>query len=114
MLRVARIRAGKAQSAQTIVEAHEAGDQAAQQTLEAYTSLLGQLCGELTYQYMPMDGIYFAGSVARGVLRPEFHSNLAVGAGAVGKVGNLMEHVPKAIILDDAAALRGCLTALMK
>ncbi|MCX7560607.1 glucokinase [Sulfitobacter sp. F26204] len=102
----------EAKSAKDIVEAYLAGDQAAENTLTLYSELLGILSNELAYYYMPMNGVYFAGSVARGVLRPEFHANLTKSDANAGKVGNLNHAIPKAIVLDDAAALIGCLAAL--
>lgn len=111
LARFHEIRTGGKRSAKDIVERHEAGDADAGETLGIYTKLLGVLCRQLAYSYMPMEGMYFAGSVARGVLRPEFHVNLKTGGADAGKVGNLVDTIPKSIILDDAAALRGCSVA---
>ena len=103
-------RSGNKDTAKDIVQMSEEREPEARQTLDAYTKLLGLLCGELALQYMPMSGIYFAGSVARGVLGREFLGNLTVAG--TGKVSHLVGAMPKAIILDDAAALGGCLAVL--
>ncbi len=104
---------GAQMSAREIVEAHEAGSDAqATQTLGLYMGLLGQLCTELSLQYMPLDGIYFAGSVARGILMPTFYDALLGEGAEAGKVGNLLRDIPKFVILDDAGALLGCIEAL--
>jgi len=105
-------RIGRAATAQQVVEAHAAGAAAAGETLEIYTALLGAFCRELSFQYMPLEGMYFAGSVARGILRPEFHKNLQARTVAGDKLGDLLAGIPKWTILDDAAALRGCLAAI--
>ncbi|KIN65555.1 Glucokinase [Sulfitobacter noctilucae] len=102
---------GTERTARAVVEASESGDPAAMQTLMKYTGLLGQLCSELAFQYMPLEGLYFAGSVARGILQPAFLDRLQA-APAAGKIGDMLTTIPKAVILDDAAALRGCLAAL--
>lgn len=106
------VRTGEAISAKDIVQSSGTGNQSAHETLDIYTTLLGLLCHELAFQYMPMDGIYFAGSVARGVLTPQYQANLDVGGASVGKLGNLASAIPKIVILEDAAALHGCRVAL--
>ncbi len=105
------LRSGGTRSAREVVEASAAGDVDATRTLDDYTRLLGQLCSELAFQYMPLDGVYFAGSVARGILQPAFFDNLQ-GPPGTGKIGDTLAVFPKWVILDDAAALRGCLAAL--
>lgn len=95
-----------------ITQAHLEGAPEATQTLQNYTSLLALLCRELAYHYMPMGGMYFAGSVARGILTPEFHSSFSAQACSDSKVGDLFARIPKWVMLEDAAALYGCRAAL--
>lgn len=81
---------------------------AASETLQLFARLLGLLVRELVVQYLPFAGIYFAGSVSRGVL----------GAGMVdtfervfveqGHFFNNLADLPIKVISDDAAGLLGC------
>ena len=62
---------------------------------------------ELILYYLPLEGVYFAGSVARGVLGVAQEPFLD----ALGQP-HLMQDIIAApsvsLILDDAAALHGC------
>jgi len=99
-------------SGRQIVEAHRAGtDPTATSVLTQYVDLLGRFCAELTLQYMPLEGIYFAGSVARGILSADMHAVLRRNHGNGGRLGNLLARIPISLILDDAAALYGCIAA---
>lgn len=74
---------------------------------DAYAGVLGWLLRDLMLAYMPMAGIYFAGSVARGLLSrgasapclEVFHRPFPV---------DMPGQCPIWIIADDAAALQGC------
>lgn len=105
-------RSGQSLSGKEIAQRRDQGDVVATETLTIYASLLGLLCREFAFQYMPMDGIYFAGSVARGVLQRDVYYHIRGVDDDVGKVGDLLSRIPKWIVLDDAAALQGCLVAL--
>ncbi|MGR3713999.1 MAG: glucokinase [Shimia sp.] len=91
-----------------IMKAFESGDAAAQRTVRLYARALGQLTRTMMHQYMPRDGIAFAGSASRGVLGSaafaEFVAELT--ADGVGIVD--AKSFPIGVITDDAAALEGC------
>jgi glucokinase len=63
-------------------------------------------------QYMPRDGVAFAGSASRGVLTsaalPDFMAELTRDAHGIVDP----ETFPISLITDDAAALQGCLQYL--
>lgn len=98
------------QRAEAVVAAAAAGDPAANATCDLYARLFGLICRELALRFMPKDGMFLAGSVARSVtqrldiFRDAYHSD------------SLMAQIPRAVpigvIRDDMAALHGCLAAV--
>ena len=96
--------------AEEVAAAAAAGDDAAQASYAFYAEIFGLLCRELAMRFMPFDGLYLAGSVARSsaermdLFGPAFLSDA------------LMRQIPEAtpilMIRDDMAALHGCLAAL--
>lgn len=68
---------------------------------------LGLYTRQLVFQYMPLDGIYFAGSVARGVLGTDKRSDLLAAFEADGPFQDMVSGVPISVITDDGAALYG-------
>ncbi len=104
---------GIERSGNEIMAAHSRGDDpAADQIVQFYAELLSALCRELVFQYLPLNGIYFAGSVARGVLSVVDHADFATGAGKGQGMSQQFRHIPMSLITDDAAALAGCLRRL--
>ncbi|MCP5088678.1 MAG: glucokinase [Rhodobacteraceae bacterium] len=95
-----------------IVHMHENGkNEAATRTLQIYASLLGAHCRELALQYLPLNGIYFAGSVARGVLGTGLTAEFVAELNQHRRFKRLFSQMPVSIIKDDAAALVGCVAA---
>jgi glucokinase len=93
---------------QEIAQNHLAGmDPHATKTLRLYAQMLGALTRELLLMYMPTGGVYFAGSVGRGIfeagLEKQFmevlHQNHFIEAA---------KDIPIRIIADDGAGLTGC------
>lgn len=101
----AALHQGEARPARAVVEAH--AKDAAGQTLALYGRMLGQLCHELALHHMPGDGIYFAGSVARGLLGAGITPRLSDHSGP-DPFADRLARIPLSVILDDAAALYGC------
>lgn len=91
-----------------IVGAHREGQADATATLALFAEALGHQCRELVLQYLPRDGVWFAGSVARGVfasgLAPEFIAAFR----RFDKFGAQLAQTPISVIHDDFAALTGC------
>ena len=104
---------GKTASGETIVSAYDTGtDTDANRTITLFARGMGLLARTLICEYLPRDGLIFAGSVARGVLSsralPEFtRTYLAPGMDVVRP-----SEIPVSMITDDAAALLGCLRYL--
>ncbi|MBV1895493.1 MAG: glucokinase [Rhodobacteraceae bacterium] len=69
--------------------------------------LLGVFAREMVFQYLPLGGIYFAGSVARGVLQTDARVCFLEAFEADGPFSDLIGQVPVHVIVDDAAALVG-------
>jgi len=103
------ISGANAKLGEMIVEEHLNGtDQNATKTIEFFAELLGKLVRELAIQYLPTAGIYFAGSVSRGI----FEAGTPL---AFEKTILLSDHflenisqIPIGLITDDAAGLLGC------
>ncbi|MFY0618862.1 glucokinase [Shimia sp.] len=95
-----------------IVDSFARGDADATRTVRLFARALGRLTQAMIHQYMPRDGIAFAGSASRGILTsaalPDFISELTGDTHGIVKP----ETFPISLITDDAAALEGCLQYL--
>ncbi|MBY0134706.1 glucokinase [Paracoccus yeei] len=96
--------------AEAVVEAAGRGDAAAGATLDLYARLFGLICRELALRFMPLDGMFLAGSVARSatqrldIFQAAFRSDPLM--------AQIVAAVPVGVIRDDMAALHGCLAAI--
>ncbi len=88
-----------------------ARDRNATAALELLAELLGVLAREMVLQYLPLNGLYFAGSVARGVFDAGFAPVFRQSFADFGRFAPQLGHVPVSVIKDDAAALIGCVAA---
>lgn len=79
-------------------------------TYELFAEIMGLMCRELTLQFMPLEGLFLAGSVARSMvdLMPHFEAAFL----SQEQMRHIPEATPVQLILDDMAALHGCLAAL--
>lgn len=93
-----------------IDRAADAGEPIANATYDLFTDLVGLLCRELALRFMPMEGMFLAGSVGRSIsdrmdrFEPSFL--------AEPYMRHIPENTPIFLIRDDMAALQGCLAAL--
>ncbi|MGR3637546.1 MAG: glucokinase [Shimia sp.] len=85
-----------------------AGDDDAQRTVRLFARTLGSLTRAMMHQYMPRDGIAFAGSASRGVLSSDAFGDFITSLTAHGPGIVDTKSFPLGIITDDAAALEGC------
>ena len=106
--------AATALSGKEIVAAFEAGDTDASRTLRLFARALGRLTQAMIHQYMPRDGIAFAGSASRGVLTSSALHDFT--AELTGQSYGIVDPttVPVSLITNDAAALEGCLQFLVQ
>jgi glucokinase len=84
-------------------------DTHATETHRIYTTLLGLFLREVALCYLPHDGIFLAGSVARGLLTPGNVSAMLAGFDSDHPMADVIRTIPLSLITDDAAALQGCL-----
>lgn len=93
-----------------IAAAAAGGDDQANATYQLFAELFGLLCRELALRFMPREGLYLAGSVARSMAGriAEFQTGFL----AEPYMRHIPENTPIYLIRDDMAALQGCLTAL--
>lgn len=96
--------------AEDVTNADAKGDARAGATLDLYTAMLGLACREFALRYLPLDGMYLAGSVARTAAARFglFETNLL----ADSLMREIPQAVPVRVIRDDMAALHGCLAAI--
>jgi glucokinase len=96
--------------AEAVADAAARGDGEALGTLELYARLFGLLCRELALRFMPMEGMFLTGSVARtcaerfAIFEAAFLSDPLM--------TRIPQAVPVGVIRDDMAALHGCLAAI--
>lgn len=104
--RLHQLRTGRRIAAREIVD--EAGSDASMTaSLTLAASLLGQLTRELVFQYLPLGGVHFAGTVARGLLQSGAHQAFLEAATRDGPFADLVAQAPLYLITDDGAALTG-------
>lgn len=91
---------------------HVAGaDPNSTRALDLLAQLLGQFAREMVLFYMPLGGLFFAGSVARGLFDAGFGDSFQRAFAQHGRFQERLQHVPVSVIQDDAAALVGCVAA---
>lgn len=76
--------------------------------LPVYGDLVGQLVRELVMAYLPLDGVYLAGGVARLVLENGGADAFAAQVRRDYDLNAGFAHVPVSLITDDYAPLTGC------
>ncbi len=82
---------------------------AAHKTCLLYGTLLAELIRELALHYLPRNGIYLSGSVARGILETPAKAQIINSLSQDHPMQATMDTMPLSLITDDAAALLGCL-----
>ncbi|MDO5603754.1 MAG: glucokinase [Paracoccus sp. (in: a-proteobacteria)] len=93
-----------------IFAAARAGDARAGETYGLFTELFGLMLRELALRFMPLEGMYLAGSVARSFA--DRRDVLEAAFLAESYMRHIPANTPLILIRDDMAALQGCLTAL--
>lgn len=99
-------------SRDVLTAAEHSNSAAAHAAVELMASLLGRYANQLIRIFLPFDGIFIAGGVARGILLSQAR---AVFLHAVRNEQGLapeFERIPVSLICDDTAALAGCLKVL--
>lgn len=99
-----------AQDALSVTAAAAQADVAARASCALHARLLGLYCRELALRFMPLSGMFLAGSVARASAAhfAEFESAFL----SDPLMAAIAQAVPVAVIGDDMAALYGCLAAM--
>ncbi len=98
---------GSRPNARLIVDRAGDGDAAAGKTVELMAHALGLLARQMVFQFLPLDGIYIAGSVSRAVLETPARKTFLNAMAFEGRFDELVARVPVRLITDDAAALTG-------
>lgn len=101
---------GQSCQAEQVVAAAEAGDAAALCTSALYAEMFGLLCRDLALRFMPRDGLYLAGSVARSVAGQLDWFLRGFDACSSGPA--IAPGIPLSVVENDLAALEGCLSAV--
>ncbi|MEP3917097.1 glucokinase [Ascidiaceihabitans sp.] len=83
-------------------------DPASQATKALFARALGVFCREMIYQYLPLGGLYFNGSLARAILGQDVAEIVVQEAGQDAAFAGRFGEIPLYLITDDTAALYGC------
>jgi glucokinase len=83
-------------------------DPSATKTLVSFSELLGLMTREMMNQYLPISGIYFAGSVSRGIFGSDVTGVFNETVFAQDHFLAGLSKIPIRLITDDAAGLLGC------
>ncbi len=83
----------------------------AQTFMRFFTRLTGLVCQQLTLQYMPLGGLYLAGSVGRGAMSCGYIEEFEGGLRSGEKFRDIVAEIPVYVIEDDCAPLIGCTEA---
>ena len=96
--------------AEAISTAAAEGNPKAEETCQLFAELLGMELRELALRFMPLEGIFLAGSVARSFA----HRTQALESALLAEpyMRHIPENTPLLLIRDDMAALLGCLAAI--
>lgn len=111
LARLHGLRSGQpVQDARAVTAAAAQGDIMAETTCALHARLLGLYCRELALRFMPLSGMFLAGSVARASAErfAQFESAFL----SDPLMAAIPQAVPIAVIGDDLAALNGCLAAI--
>lgn len=94
-----------------ITACRDGTDPRAAEFLQSISALLGALCKQMVLQYMPLDGVYFAGSVARGLFSCGYDSEFASALQSEGDFSAQFSDIQVSVIDTDTAPLLGCAAA---
>lgn len=83
-------------------------DPYATKTLVIFAKSLGLMTREMVNQYLPTAGIYFAGSVSRGVFGTDVSNIFIKTVFEQSHFWEGLSQIPIGLIADDAAGLLGC------
>ena len=109
--RLHRLLHGAMLDGSAIIAAHAGGDPQASATLDLFARCLGAWAQDVALQYLPRDGLFLAGSVARGVIEAGFAPAFTAAFTGPHRFPDLVQSVPVRLLTDDMAALSGCLAA---
>ena len=109
LARLHAARTGETLRSEEIAQAALNKDAGAVATYDLFTELVGLLCRELTLRFMPLEGLFLAGSVGRSIAdrMDRFETTFL----ADTYMRQIPEATPVYLIRDDMAALHGCLAA---
>lgn len=81
-------------------------------TLQTFVSLLGLVAGNLCLSHMATGGLYLIGGVARATVPFLLSMGFEDTLDTRGPYTGLMQDIPITLIIDDMAALKGCVRYL--
>ena len=112
LARLHRLRSGQEQAPDRIIALYETGVPEARETLDLFGRILGTVMGNLALTHMSTGGVYLIGGLARAIA-PHFNE---LGCHwhffAKGPYTQIMRDMPISLVIDDHAALLGCLQHL--
>ncbi len=82
------------------------------QFMRAYAQMLGTQLREMTLPLLPTSGLYFVGSVARGVFESPFKDDVITAFQVPVSPAMILPKIPMSVINSDNAGVLGCLAIL--
>ncbi|MCR8827790.1 glucokinase [Pseudosulfitobacter koreensis] len=81
-------------------------------TMGVFVTALAALVRDMTFQFMPLGGIYFNGGLARAVVGLPETGEILAAARVQDMFEGTLSDIPMCVVVDDAAALAGCVACL--
>jgi len=94
-------------SAEIFARAEKAGDQRAEESIQLFFELLGQIAGNLALSMSTVDGVYIAGGIAKRYPHKLVNSRFRSGFENKGHYRSMMERIPTRLITHAEPGLLG-------
>lgn len=113
--RLFKEKTGRTEDSAEIMRIHASGqDPEIDQTVALFSRMLGVLCRELVFCYLPQAGMVFAGSVSARIFLSRAKEEFFEAFLAPVRFPPNPDAIPIALIADDSAALWGCLNHIRR
>lgn len=96
----------------SVLTARDIVEEGPSETLLLVGRLLGLYIHDLVFQYLPLDGINFAGGVSRGLFASVARDTCLASLQDCDAFTDLVDNIPLRLIADDTAALVGLANSL--
>ncbi|MEM7598554.1 MAG: ROK family protein [Pseudomonadota bacterium] len=99
---------GQSHTPEAVMDAINAGDDTAHQTLSLFLKTLGAVAGNLALHHLPLGGIYLSGGLSQALTHHIDHEAFLTAFSDKGPYTDIVRAMPVSVIADDGFALHGC------